>query len=179
MERGDGIIEWERAIDLLLNEYYVAFEQDVNLQLIFFPVHAVNEARLDSTRENVKNDLIDYFNVVLERSLNAFKSQNEHVSTSIRFPTIASDLTRDAMEETEDGLHFNPNIYRVETDILLNSICNHKLFAETKAPTTATCCVQYQPPNWKQIFVLALLFILGPIMWLLHQGRFSRSVISY
>lgn len=88
-------------------------------------------------------------------------------------PTAFNRLVQGAESQTDDGLHYLPEVLKARTNILLNARCNAVKLA--KFPFDNTCCFQYPVPLPTQALVLLILAIWGPLAWYAHTNPSAPS----
>ena len=156
---------WKTGIDTVLES--VKKNAYVADALVLSPVEIPKYDLLTKERaETMTMEKIEKMNDYLqsrERELNG------KTKTPFAIPFVWNEFSR-AADVTEDGLHFNPVISTLETQIALNYRCNDQL--NKKFPMNTTCCYTYPTPTWYQGIIFLLFLVFTPVgLFLYTSGK--------
>jgi hypothetical protein len=118
-------------------------------------------------------DLQDLYNrILLDRSTANFdaahQDQRRLLTSTHRMLQLAPP------ETTQDGLHYAGHVVGQEVNLMLNSMCNQRLFASPASTDQATCCVTKETllPPVRTLLFFVVLSVCGPVAYGLHAlGR--------
>lgn len=90
-----------------------------------------------------------------------------------------------------DGFTYGKPVMDAELDLLLNQVCNSRVFASSlplssssssfsssgrRMTERATCCVDYPKPKWKSVLTLLLLAFIGPFAFIVRRLFMGKNL---
>jgi len=153
--------EWKKRIDTIFNAVQQTQVADA---VLLSPVEIPQYEKLGANRtQTMTMDKITQMNdYLLER-----QSQMQAPQTPLEIPFVWNDIGTHATNVTEDGLHYNPIVTTVQTQIALNYRCNDQL--DKKFPMSDTCCFTYPAPRWYQLAFMAFFLFWIPAGFLVKN----------
>ncbi|CDS03461.1 hypothetical protein LRAMOSA00863 [Lichtheimia ramosa] len=143
--------EWQDAVDRVFDS--VERSGRVADAVILSPVEVPEFDLLSPDRERTMSlDKVDSMNSYLQSRIDSI-----HALTPITIPFVWNKVSGDALNMTEDGIHFATPVTTMQVQLALNYRCNDQLAKHF--PMDSTCCFHYPIPRWYQnIFFLLFLF---------------------
>lgn len=170
----DALNMWSNSIDNI----YQDIERNLSgtFRVVLLPLPHVDHEKLNPTRKNITNPMIDNFNRIMSEKLHALTDKS-----NVIFPSVIHRMvdTR-SLQLSPDGLHLDNDLKNSISDIFLNYFCNKKTDRSDLWERKASCCVSYGPPTWKQIFfVIALLGLISLSLFRrcdvpIEDGKYSQ-----
>jgi N-acetylneuraminate 9-O-acetyltransferase len=155
-----GLPAWEARMDAILGTIASA-KYDGTQEVVVLPVEDLIPSKLSQARAaTMHNSDIDAMNSDLVHPVSVTRQSSK---ADVYLPT-AFNLLLDP-SQTNDGLHFFDSIVKAQVNILFNYRCNRLL--QPRYPYDTTCCRPYPPRRATHLFTLFILFVGGPIFWLL------------
>ncbi|KAG1470371.1 hypothetical protein G6F56_002723 [Rhizopus delemar] len=160
--------EWKSSVDRVLNLIKTRSIADA---VLLAPVEIPQYDKLGQERANT---------MTIEKisTMNAYlKKRQEENGVDFGIPFVWNDVSLLAKDVTEDGLHFNSVVTKVQAQIALNFRCNNQL--EKSFPMENTCCFDYPKPKWYQnTFFLFFLIWIPTGYFILSNSGLSTSLIQ-
>ncbi|EPB87501.1 hypothetical protein HMPREF1544_05695 [Mucor circinelloides 1006PhL] len=162
--------EWKKRIDTIFNAVQQTQVADA---VLLSPVEIPQYEKLGANRtQTMTMDKITQMNdYLLER-----QSQMQAPQTPLEIPFVWNDIGTHATNVTEDGLHYNPIVTTVQTQIALNYRCNDQL--DKKFPMSDTCCFTYPAPRWYQLAFMAFFLFWIPAGFLVKNLASDTFTLS-
>lgn len=162
-----GISAWEQTMDKVFTR--LALDPKPADEVILLPIEQLANSKLSPERadamhpsdiEAMNSELYHRINppVISDSFRNRFKTLPD--ANRVSLPLVFNKMVDPSL--TEDGLHYDDSLLKVQARILMNLRCNHampKVF-----PISKTCCNQYPTPLWTHSLVLLLVFLSGPLV---------------
>ncbi|KAI9331197.1 10 TM acyl transferase domain found in Cas1p-domain-containing protein [Obelidium mucronatum] len=121
-----------------------------------------DESKLSEERRlTLQNELRLKYNHYLFQLVPDFGKADQS-KAPFQLGTVGLQILTAAEGMTTDGLHYLPEIDAVEVELLLNQICNERVFAGTKQQGKTSCCVNYPTTPIGVWIIVLLLLAFGP-----------------
>ncbi|PPQ62754.1 hypothetical protein CVT24_000448 [Panaeolus cyanescens] len=171
-----GMIAWERNVqrifDTLTTHSYPADS------VIFLPVEQVIPSKLSPERAQTMHPSdIEAMNSDLYHRINPLDPSQKPFQ-NIHLPLVFNQMIHESL--TEDGLHFDDSLLRIQASILLNLRCNNQM--PKVFPFDKTCCNSYPWANILQFLFLFAVLLSGPYLCYIafssQGGPWFRHIFS-
>ncbi|KAJ3041137.1 hypothetical protein HDV00_009851 [Rhizophlyctis rosea] len=162
-QKDGGLPQFSSALNGVLKEMGVPFADSV----IIRPINPLVSSQLDPTRKKVMtNERVRAYNLHLRQTVG-------HYYHNVQLPHYIYKVNEAAAlhKLTVDGFHYEDAVVRSEVEMMLNSYCNPRMVTGPLATVKTTCCVKDGGPSWKQLAVLGLGAVFGPVTWALRIWR--------
>lgn len=156
----DYFEEWKKGINTILNAVQQTQVADA---VLLSPVEIPQYEKLGANRtQTMTMEKINKMNDYLMDK----QDQLGTLQTPLVIPFVWNEIGTHATNVTEDGLHYNPIVTSVQTQIALNYRCNDQL--SKKFPMADTCCFTYPTPRWYQLAFMAFFLFWIPAGYLIR-----------
>ncbi|KAJ7596951.1 Cas1p-domain-containing protein [Mycena floridula] len=174
-----GIPAWEANIEDIIERVKHNVVEPTD-RLVILPVQEVVTSKLSPERAStmrssdihaMNSDLFHRVNPTSGEYLQLFTSSPRPLPASL--PIVFNEMLDPS--RTEDGLHFDDDLVKLQANILFNLRCNSVL--PKKFPFDKTCCRSYPWPDILQTICLLALVGWGPYLWLSQLAVGQRNGI--
>jgi hypothetical protein len=156
----DAFPRFKAAVDDL---YYDATSSGADWTLLRFLSPVIPSMLNKERRQTLTPPSID----ALNRYLSSLQDKPPSPSQNrVLIPQSLHNVYTQAEAYSIDGLHYDLEIVQQELNILLNMLCNEKLFDSAKG--TTTCCVSGPRPTLKNYIFVLLLLLFGLLSFLVN-----------
>jgi hypothetical protein len=163
-----GLPAWESRIESVLETIRLANPKLAD-EIVFLPIEEPVTSKLSPERAStIHPSVVEAMNSDLYHRI--YQSTDDSAGFlfhSRPLPLVSLPLVFNQMldpTQTDDGLHFSNAIVRAQANLLLNLRCNDRL--SKHFPMDKTCCSSYPTPSTINMFLVAVLVLWGPILWL-------------
>ncbi|CEP13705.1 hypothetical protein [Parasitella parasitica] len=166
----DYFKKWKKGMDTIFNAVQ---QTDVADAVLLSPVEIPQYEKLGANRtQTMTMEKITKMNDYLMDK----QDQLQTSQTPLVVPFVWNEVGAQATNVTEDGLHYNPLVTTVQTQIALNYRCNDHL--SKKFPMNNTCCFNYPAPRWYQLAFMAFFLIWVPAGFLVKNTTSDTFALS-
>ncbi|KAJ3056828.1 hypothetical protein HK097_003711 [Rhizophlyctis rosea] len=152
----NGVERFSSSLSSLLNTLTTTSPPDT--PIIIRPVNPLVPSLLSPDRQKVMTN---------SRVLAYNRHLRQTTPSNVRLPEYIYRVNEAGAlnGRTEDGFHYDEKVVGSEVEMLLNDLCNERMFGGPLSMSKTTCCVKDGAPGWKQVFVLGLGWVFGCLVW--------------
>lgn len=169
----DYFDQWKTGIDMIFEA--VETNSQVADALLLGPVEVPDYNVLSANRTATMTiEKIERMNNYLQEKQNGL---NGNTMTPFVIPFVWNQISSTTTNVTEDGLHFNPSVTKLQAQIALNYRCNDQL--DKKFPMGTTCCFTYPTPRWYQNVFFFLFLVWVPLGFFIITSTAAGKRVTF